>query len=134
MNTIGIGVDIIKNNRIKILLKNKNFINRIFSKNEIFVSKKIINKTNYFSKRFAAKESLVKALGTGFRDNLNFKDIEINNDNLGKPYYLMKPKIKQLIKKKKKVNNFELFLSISDEKDYSVAFTIIQKVSWFQNR
>ena len=129
MKTIGIGVDIIKNNRIKILLKNKNFINRIFSKNEIFVSKKIINKTNYFSKRFAAKESLVKALGTGFRDNLNFKDIEINNDNLGKPYYLMKPKIKQLIKKKKKVNNFELFLSISDEKDYSVAFTIIQKVS-----
>ena len=128
MKTIGIGVDIIKNNRIKFLLKNKNFINRIFSKNEIFVSKKITNKTNYFSKRFAAKESLVKAIGTGFRDNLNFKDIEINNDKLGKPYYLVKPKIKKLIKKKKKVNNFELFLSISDEKDYSVAFTIIQKV------
>ena len=127
MKTIGIGVDIIKNNRIKFLLKNKNFINRIFSKNEIFVSKKIINKTNYFSKRFAAKESLVKAIGTGFRDNLNFKDIEINNDKLGKPYYLVKPKIKKLIKKKKKVNNFELFLSISDEKDYSVAFAIIQK-------
>ena len=127
MKTIGIGVDIIKNNRIKFLLKDKNFINRIFSKNEIFVSKKFINKTNYFSKRFAAKESLVKAIGTGFRDNLNFKDIEINNDKLGKPYYLVKPKIKKLIKKKKKVNNFELFLSISDEKDYSVAFTIIQK-------
>jgi holo-[acyl-carrier protein] synthase len=129
MKTIGIGVDIININRIKFLLKNKNFINRIFSKNEILVSKKIINKTNYFSKRFAAKESLVKALGTGFRNNLNFKDIEINNDKLGKPYYLVKPKIKQLIKKRKKVNNFELFLSISDEKDYSVAFTIIQKVS-----
>ena len=129
MKTIGIGVDIININRIKFLLKNKNFINRIFSKNEILVSKKIINKTNYFSNRFAAKESLVKALGTGFRNNLNFKDIEINNDKLGKPYYLVKPKIKQLIKKRKKVNNFELFLSISDEKDYSVAFTIIQKVS-----
>ena len=134
MKTIGIGVDIININRIKFLLKNKNFINRIFSKNEILVSKKITNKTNYFSKRFAAKESLVKALGTGFRNNLNFKDIEINNDKLGKPYYLVKPKIKQLIKKRKKVNNFELFLSISDEKDYSVAFTIIQKVSWFQNK
>jgi len=134
MKTIGIGVDIININRIKFLLKNKNFINRIFSKNEILVSKKIINKTNYFSKRFAAKESLVKALGTGFRNNLNFKDIEINNDKLGKPYYLVNPKIKQLIKKRKKVNNFELFLSISDEKDYSVAFTIIQKVSWFQNK
>ena len=129
MKTIGIGVDIIDNSRIKSLLKNKNFINRIFSKNEIFISKKILNKTNFFSKRFAAKESLAKALGTGFRDNFNFKDIEINNDKLGKPFYSIKPKVKQLIKKKKKVNNFELFLSISDEKDYSVAFTIIQKIS-----
>ena len=92
------------------------------------MSKKIVNKTNFFSKRFAAKESFVKALGTGFRKNLNFKDIEINNDKLGKPYYLIKPKIKRLIKKINKVNNFELFLSISDEKDYSVAFTIIQKI------
>ena len=129
MITIGIGVDIIDNDRIKSLLKNKNFINRIFSKNEIFNSKKTLKKANFFSKRFAAKEALAKALGTGFRDNLNFKDIEVNNDKLGKPYFLIKPKVKQLIKKKKKVSNFELFLSISDEKDYSVAFTIIQKIS-----
>ena len=128
MKTLGIGVDMINNDRIKLLLKNKNFINRIFSKKEILISKKFLNKINFFSKRFAAKESLVKALGTGFRDNLNFKDIEIYNDKLGKPYYLVNPKMKRLIKKKKKVNNFELFLSISDEKDYSIAFTIIQKI------
>tara|TARA_B100000035_G_scaffold141382_1_gene120384 strand:- start:79 stop:465 length:387 start_codon:yes stop_codon:yes gene_type:complete len=128
MKTLGIGVDMINNDRIKLLLKNKNFINRIFSKNEILISKKFLNKINFFSKRFAAKESLVKALGTGFRDNLNFKDIEIYNDKLGKPYYLVNPKMKRLIKKKKKVNNFQLFLSISDEKDYSIAFTIIQKI------
>tara|TARA_B100001057_G_scaffold100733_1_gene97721 strand:+ start:1295 stop:1681 length:387 start_codon:yes stop_codon:yes gene_type:complete len=128
MKTIGIGVDIIDNKRIKALLNNKNFINRTFSKKEIFISKKIFNKINYFSKRFAAKESFVKALGTGFRENLNFKDVEILNDKLGKPYYLINNHIKKLIKKKKKVNNFELFLSISDEKDYSVSFTIIQKL------
>ena len=102
MKTIGIGVDIIKNSRIKILLKKKNFINRTFSKKEIYNSKKILNKTNFFSKRFAAKESFVKALGTGFRDNLNFQDVEIINDKLGKPYYLINTKIKQLIKRKKK--------------------------------
>ena len=128
MKTIGIGVDIVDNNRIKSLIKNKKFVNRVFSKKEITISKKYLNKTNFFSKRFAAKESFAKALGTGFRNNLNLKDIEIINDKLGKPYYLISPKIKKLIKKKKKTKNFQLFLSISDEKDYSVAFTIIQKI------
>ena len=129
MKTIGIGVDIIKNKRIDLSIKNKNFINRTFGKDEILISKKFTNKTNYFSKRFAAKEAFAKALGTGFRDGLNFKDIQIVNNKLGKPYYLITSKIRSLIKKNKKVKNFELFLSISDEKEYSVAFTIIQKIS-----
>jgi holo-[acyl-carrier protein] synthase len=128
MKTVGIGVDIVDNKRFKNLIKDNKFINRIFSKKEIFASKKTLNKTNFFSKRFAAKESFAKALGTGFRNNLNFKDIEIVNDNLGKPFYLINNKIKQIIKKNKKIANFELFLSISDEKDYSIAFTIIQKI------
>ena len=128
MKTVGIGVDIIDNKRFKKLIKDNKFINRIFSKKEISASKKKLNKINFFSNRFAAKESLAKALGTGFRNKLNFKDIEIVNDNLGKPFYLINNKIKQIIKKNKKIANFELFLSISDEKDYSVAFTIIQKI------
>ena len=127
MKTIGIGVDIVKTVRIKSSLKNKKFINKTFGKQEIFTSKKLSNRTSYYSKRFAAKEALAKALGTGFRNNLNFQDIQIVNDKLGKPYYLINTKIKNLIKKKKKVRNFELFLSISDEKDYSIAFAIIQK-------
>jgi len=129
MKTIGVGVDIVKNKRIHSSLKNRNFIDRTFSKTEILISKKFQNKTNYFSKRFAAKEAFAKALGTGFRQGLNFKDIQILNNKLGKPYYLINSKIKSLIKKKKKVQNFDLFLSISDEKEYSVAFTIIQKIS-----
>jgi holo-[acyl-carrier protein] synthase len=128
MKTVGIGVDIVDNKRFKNLIKDNKFINRIFSKKEIFDSKKTLNKINFFAKRFAAKESFAKALGTGFRNKLNFKDIEIVNDNLGKPFYLINNKIKQIIKKNKKIANFELFLSISDEKDYSVAFTIIQKI------
>ncbi len=129
MKTIGVGVDIVKNKRIQSSLKNRNFIDRTFSKTEILISKKFENKTNYFSKRFAAKEAFAKALGTGFRQGLNFKDIQILNNKLGKPYYLINSKIRSLIKKKKKVQNFDLFLSISDEKEYSVAFTIIQKIS-----
>lgn len=127
MKLIGIGVDIINNKRINKSIKNVKFINRIFSKNEILISKKFANKMNFFSKRFAAKEALVKAIGTGIRDNFNFKDIQILNDKLGKPYYLINPKITRFIKEKKKVKNFKLFLSISDEREYSIAFTIIQK-------
>ena len=126
MKTIGIGVDIIDNKRIKNSIKNRNFLNRVFGSHELLKSKNILNKTNYFAKRFAAKESLSKALGTGFKDGLNFKDIQILNNKIGKPYYLLNKKLENFIKKKKKLKNFILFLSISDEKDYSVAFTIIQ--------
>ena len=126
MKIIGIGVDIIDNKRIKNSIKNRNFLNRIFGSHELLKSKNILNKTNYFAKRFAAKESLSKALGTGFKDGLNFKDIQILNNKIGKPYYLLNKKLENFIKKKKKLKNFILFLSISDEKDYSVAFTIIK--------
>ena len=126
MKILGIGVDIIRNKRIKTSIKNKNFIKRIFSNNEIKTSKNKNDKTSYFAKRFAAKESFVKALGTGFRNNLNFKDIEILNDKKGKPYYFESKGISRIIMKKYKVKKYNLFLSITDEKDYSVAFTIIQ--------
>ena len=127
MKILGIGVDIIANKRIRQLINNKNFINRIFAKKEIDLSKKTNNKTNYFAKRFAAKESLSKSIGTGFKNNLNFNDIEILNDKIGKPYFSKSKKIDKIIYKRFKVKNYSLFLSISDEKDYSVAFTILQK-------
>ena len=126
MKILGIGVDIIQNKRLKNLIFSKKFLSRTFSKNEIKISKKISSKTNYFSKRFAAKEAFAKSIGTGFRDNLNFKDIEILNDKKGKPFYFKSKKIDTIIKKKFKIKNYNLFLSISDEKDYSIAFTIIQ--------
>ena len=128
MKILGIGVDIIENNRIKHNIKNSNFLKRIYSTKELKQSKLSKNKTNFFAKRFAAKEALAKAIGSGFRNNLNFADIEVINDKMGKPYYLENNKIKNLIKKKFNVKNFECFLSISDEKKYSTAFTIIQKI------
>ena len=127
MKILGIGVDIIENKRIKNLKDKNNFIRRTFGKNEINLSKKITDKTNFFAKRFAAKESLAKSLGTGFRDNLNFKDIEIINNKFGKPYFSKSKKIDNIILKKFKIKKYDLFLSISDEKDYSIAFTILQK-------
>ena len=127
MKILGIGVDLVKNQRIKLLIKKNNFIKRTFSKKEIDHFKKYRNNDNYYSKRFAAKESFSKAFGTGIRKDLNFKDIEILNNKLGKPYFLKNKKIDRLIEKRFKAKKYNLFLSISDEKDYSIAFTIIQK-------
>ena len=127
MKILGIGVDMINNNRIKTLIRKKNFILRTFSKSEINFSKKKNSRIAFFAKRFAAKESFSKSMGTGIRDNLIFKDIEILNDKFGKPYFRKTKKIDNLICKKFKVKKYNLFLSISDEKDYSIAFTILQK-------
>ena len=126
MRILGIGVDIIQNKRIKSSIKNKLFVSRTFGNKEIYFSKNISDKTNYFAKRFAAKEALAKSIGTGFRNSLNFKDIQILNDKIGKPYYQKSKKIDKIINKKFKVKTYDLFLSISDEKDYSIAFTILQ--------
>ena len=127
MKILGIGVDIVENKRLKKSIKNKSFLLRLFTFLEIKNSKLIKDKSVYFSKKFAAKESFSKALGTGFRKGLNFKDIEILNDDLGKPYISLNNKTKKIVSKVLKVKNFDLFLSISDEKEYSIAFTIIQR-------
>ena len=127
MKILGIGVDIVENFRIGKLLKNKLFIKRIFSNSEILIANKIEDKKSYYSKRFAAKEAFAKSIGTGFRDNFNFKDISIINDKLGKPSFKINEKIKKIIKKQFKTTSFNFFLSISDEKKYSIAYVILQK-------
>jgi len=127
MKIIGTGIDIVENLRIKKSILNNSFLNRIFTNEEILISKNMKNKSSYFAKRFAAKEAFVKSLGTGFRNGFNFKDISVINDKLGKPSFFITKKIKNIIKKRFKINSFNFFLSISDEKKYSIAFVIFQK-------
>ena len=127
MQILGTGIDIVENLRITKSIKNRNFINRIFTPSEILYSKKVKDKLAYYAKRFAAKEAFAKAIGTGFRNDLNFKDISIINNKLGKPSFVINDKIKKIIKKEFKITSFNFFLSISDEKKYSIAFVILQK-------
>ena len=89
MKTIGIGVDIVDNLRIKKSIKSKIFLKKIFTKKEIFLSSKTSAKSSYFAKRFAAKEAFAKSLGTGFRNGFYFKDISIINDRLVKFYIFL---------------------------------------------
>ena len=128
MEIVGNGVDIIKNSRIKNLIKNHKFLSRIFSENEIKDSKKIKNKTNFFAKRFAAKEAFVKSIGIGFRKGINFKDISVKKNKLGKPIITYNNKVKKILNKKFKSKKFNVYVSLSDEKYYSIAYVIVNKL------
>ena len=129
MAILGTGIDIVENYRLKkILLKKKsNFKKRIFTIKEVAYCEKKSNSISCYSKRFAAKEAFVKALGIGFRKNINFKDIEVVNNTYGKPYISISKKIANKIKTLFKVKKFNILLSISDEKKYSIASVIISK-------
>ena len=128
MTIYGSGVDIVSNLRIKKSIKNLQFLSRVYSNTEINESKKIKNKINYFAKRFAAKEAFAKSLGTGLRNGINFKDITIKNDYLGKPKIYNNNKVKTILKKKLKLKKFKIHVSLADEKKHSIAFVVINKI------
>ena len=129
MSVLGTGIDIVENYRLKKLLlkKKSNFKNKIFTINEIAYCEKKSNIASCYSKRFAAKEAFVKALGTGFKKNINFKDIEVLKNPYGKPYILINKKVINKIKTLFKVKKFNVLLSISDETKYAIASVIISK-------
>tara|TARA_B100000214_G_C23496160_1_gene413945 strand:+ start:74 stop:460 length:387 start_codon:yes stop_codon:yes gene_type:complete len=127
MSILGIGVDIVDNNRLKKLVRKQNFIKRVFTRNEQLRSYKLKNKINYFSKRFAAKEAFSKATGSGISKNLHFKDIEIKNNKKGKPLIILSKNTSSYLRKKFKVKSFKTNLSLSDEKNYSIAYVIIER-------
>ena len=124
MNIFGIGTDIVSVDRIKNSLKNKKFISRIFNEKEILKCKKNNNSINCYAKRFAAKEAFMKALGIGNKF-INFKDISVKKLKSGKPKIIITKKIKDFIKRRYKVKKFKIFVSLSDEKNYSIAYVII---------
>ena len=124
MKIYGIGTDIVSVDRIKKLQKNKNFLERIFSKEEVLKCSKLINYNNCYAKRFAAKEAFAKALGTGISNGVNFNEIIVMNEKNGKPFIEIIGKTLKIIKKKFK-KKIKIALSLSDEKKYAVAYVTI---------
>ena len=127
MKIFGIGTDIINIKRMEKSIKKNgdNFINKVFSKNEISYCKKKKNPFPFYAKRFAAKEALSKALGTGIRKGINFKNIEITNDNFGKPSIELKGTTATFLKKKIKTKKYSIHLSLSDDIPWAQATVII---------
>ncbi|WP_067139910.1 holo-ACP synthase [Oceanivirga salmonicida] len=108
-----IGVDIVSVERIKKALSKDGFREKIYTENEIKYCESRKNKFESYACRFAAKEAFSKAMGTGFRGNFNFLDIEIKNNDMGKPYI--------------KYKQHKVKLSISHEKDYAIATVLLEE-------
>jgi holo-[acyl-carrier protein] synthase len=135
---IGIGIDLISNQRIKIALNKfkDNFKNKIYTKNELQdfnqkFSKKVsysLSQINFLAKRFASKEAFSKALGTGIGRGINFNDIEIFNDDLGRPNIRIINDKNKILEKIIGTKNYNIHLTISDEKSISIAMVIIEKL------
>ena len=124
MRIYGVGTDIVSVNRIKKLFKRKLFAKRLFSEEEVLKCSKLIYSNNCYAKRFAAKEAFSKALGTGISNGINFNEIIVINEKSGKPSIKLIGKTKLIINKKFK-KKIKISLSISDEKNYAVAFVAI---------
>lgn len=120
---IGIGVDIIEIARIKEAVElNASFIEKLFSKNEIEYLQTRNLRAEYIAGRFAAKEAVSKALGTGFR-GFNMKDIEVDRNSLGKPMINLKGKARQIAEK---TGNYKMHISISHDRNSAVAYAVLE--------
>ena len=126
MKIFGIGNDIINIKRVQKSIKKNNpkFINRIFTKREILYCHSKKTPVNYYAKRFAAKEACSKALGTGIRKGIDFKDIEIQNDNKGKPFIILSGNTKKFLEKKTK-KKYKIYLTLSDDAPWAYATVLI---------
>ena len=127
MKIFGIGTDIVNIKRIeKILKKNGNsFKNKFFSKKEINYCEKKKNPSSFYAKRFAAKEAVTKAMGTGIGKGISLKNIEVINNINGKPDIILKGNVDAFLKKQIKRKKYDIYLSLSDDKPWAHATVII---------
>ncbi len=119
----GNGIDIIDINRIRSVINKygNRFKKRCFSMSEIKRSEKRLNSVESYAKRYAAKEACAKALGTGLARGVFWKDIEVVNNQYGKPFIQLHGKAKKIFKNINKTSNTKIEISLSDEKKYAIA-------------
>jgi holo-[acyl-carrier protein] synthase len=119
-HTQGIGNDIIEISRIQRIIDRfgYKFLDKIFTKEEQRYCLKHRDSTRHFAGRFAAKEAIVKALGTGFQHGISWLDIEIRNTADGKPFVTLSPKLQN------EWNHLHILVSISHSREYATAVAL----------
>ena len=119
---VGIGNDIIEIERVEKAISKEGFIAKVYTQREIENIIKRGNRTETYAGIFSAKEAISKAIGTGVRE-FALTDLEILNDDLGKPYVIVSDKLNKIIQRKKE--NYQIEIAISHSKKYATAIAII---------
>ena len=119
---VGIGNDIIEIERVEKAISKEGFIAKVYTQREIENIVKRGNRIETYAGIFSAKEAISKAIGTGVRE-FALTDLEILNDDLGKPYVIVSDKLNKIIQRKKE--NYQIEIAISHSKKYATAIAII---------
>ena len=119
---VGIGNDIIEIERIEKAISKEGFKNKVYTQRELENIEKRGNRTETYAGIFSAKEAISKAIGTGVRE-FSLTDLEILNNDLGKPYVVVSEKLDKILKNKKE--SYQIEISISHSKKYATAMAII---------
>lgn len=121
---IGIGCDLVAVARIKRTIENNSrFVDKLFTTGEIAYCSSKANPAQSYAARFAAKEAVMKALGTGWDGKVNWQDIEVQVNEFGCPSILLHNGAAQLAAQKG-VNNIQI--SLSHEKEHALAFAVLE--------
>ena len=119
---VGIGNDIIEIERIEKAILKEGFKNKVYTERELENIEKRGNRTETYAGIFSAKEAISKAIGTGVRE-FSLTDLEILNDDLGKPYVVISEKLDKILKAN--TEDYQIEISISHSKKYATAMAII---------
>ena len=125
MAIIGIGTDIVKVSRIKRMMKKypESFAGRILHKHELQIYQQHRQPISFLAKRFAVKEALAKALGTGIAQGVSFVEIEVSNNQHGQPQLTLHGATRELANK---LGVKQHFVSLSDEDNYAIAMVLLE--------
>lgn len=126
---IGTGIDLVDITRIESALKKfgDKFIKRILTPYEYNLSEKSKDINTFVATRFAVKEAMSKALGTGMSHGISWKQIELINNEKGKPFIILYGNALEYLRSLSG-SNVNINISISHEKKIVVAMVIVENI------
>ena len=123
---IGIGTDLVRIDRLERAMSRfgERFAERVFTRRERQLCSQKKDRFSCFAKRFAAKEALVKAMGTGMRQGVWFRDVEVLNNPLGQPVITLQGQAGWRVGQ---LGPVKIHVSLSDEGGFALAFVMLER-------